>query len=103
MRIYFVIALILYSSLQTQNLKRVFFTVRYALQLLPPGLSALFISSLAANRGFPGSSPYNAAKTGIIMLAKAFAHELATNGIRANVITRLSDTTIVQWQMEFVN
>ncbi len=42
--------------------------------------------SVAGLRGLPGSSPYTAAKGGIIALSKSLAHEVAPLGIRVNCI-----------------
>ena len=76
-----------FDDMISLNLKSVFFTVKKSLPYLSDNASIILISSLAAHKGYPGSSLYNASKAGIIMLGKTFAMELAERGIRVNIIT----------------
>lgn len=69
------------------NLKSVFFTLKKSLPYLATNASIIIIGSLAAHKGYPGSSLYNASKAGILILGKTFAVELAELGIRVNIIT----------------
>lgn len=50
------------------------------------GGSICFISSVLASVPMPGSLPYNAAKAGINQMSATIANELASQGIRSNVI-----------------
>ncbi len=50
------------------------------------GGSICFISSVLADIPMPGSLPYNTAKAGINQMSATIANELASQGIRSNVI-----------------
>lgn len=76
-----------FDAMITLNLKSVFMTVKKALPHLSRGASIILIGSLAAHKGFPGASLYNAAKAGVVILGKTIAGELAGRGVRVNIIT----------------
>jgi len=61
---------------------------REALKRMKPRKQGIIVNfgSVAGLRGLPGSSPYTAAKGGIISLSKSLAHEVAPEGIRVNCI-----------------
>lgn len=46
----------------------------------------VFISSVAAHRGYPGQANYAASKAGLVGMARSLARELAPFGITANVV-----------------
>src|SRR5688500_14129679 len=51
-----------------------------------PGGSVILISSTAGLRGIPGIAHYNAAKHGVLGLARTLANELAPHRIRVNSV-----------------
>ncbi len=67
--------------------KGTFFTVQKALPLLSDGGSVVMVSSIAAQKGFPGMSAYGANKAAIRSLARTLTAELVATGIRFNVLT----------------
>jgi NAD(P)-dependent dehydrogenase (short-subunit alcohol dehydrogenase family) len=69
------------------NLLGSVYTTMFALPYLKEtGGSLVFISSLAALRGFPIASPYSAAKMGLTALAESLRIELAGTGIHVCII-----------------
>jgi NAD(P)-dependent dehydrogenase (short-subunit alcohol dehydrogenase family) len=52
------------------------------------GAGALvFIGSLATQMGFPNNPAYQASKSGVLGLARAFAYELGPKGVRSNCVS----------------
>ena len=49
--------------------------------------SIVFIGSLATHLGFPGNPAYQASKSGVLGLSRAFAYELGARGIRVNCVS----------------
>ncbi len=47
----------------------------------------VFIGSLATHLGFPGNPAYQASKSGVLGLSRAFAYELGPRGIRVNCVS----------------
>lgn len=47
----------------------------------------VFIGSLATHLGFPGNPAYQASKSGVLGLSRAFAYELGPCGIRVNCVS----------------
>ena len=47
----------------------------------------VFIGSLATQMGFPNNPAYQASKSGVLGLARAFAYELGPKGVRANCVS----------------
>jgi NAD(P)-dependent dehydrogenase (short-subunit alcohol dehydrogenase family) len=47
----------------------------------------VFIGSLATHLGFPGNPAYQASKSGVLGLSRAFAYELGPKGIRVNCVS----------------
>ena len=76
-----------FDRLTDINFKGAFFTVQKALPLLADGASVVLISSVANIKGLPGASVYSATKAAVRSLARTLAAELATRGIRVNVIS----------------
>jgi len=82
-----------FDALSATHFRGAFFTVQQAIPLMGEGGSVILISSAGANRGFPMTSVYNAAKAAVRSLARTFAAELAPKGIRVNAISPgLTDT-----------
>ena len=54
-----------FDALCAIHLRGTFFTVQTALPYLRPGAAVVLISSTGAQRGFPGTSVYNAVKAGV--------------------------------------
>jgi len=69
------------------NVKGVFFTVQKALPLLRKGASIILNSSIAPRTGRPGLSLYAASKAAVRTLARNLSAELASRGIRVNVVS----------------
>jgi NAD(P)-dependent dehydrogenase (short-subunit alcohol dehydrogenase family) len=76
-----------FDALCAVHFRGAFFTVQKALPHLRDGGSVILVSSAGANRGFPLTSAYNAAKAAVRSLARTFAAELAPRGIRVNAIS----------------
>lgn len=69
------------------NYKGAYFTVQRALPLLNKNASIVLISSAAAHIGWPGHSVYSSTKAAVSYLAKSFAGDLISQGIRVNAIS----------------
>ena len=71
------------------NLTTTFLCSRAALhQMIPRGRgSIVFIASAGINRGFPGATPYSAAKSALIGLSHTLGAEIGPLGIRVNVLS----------------
>ena len=68
------------------NVKGLVFTVQKALPLMSSGASIILNSSCTGSKGFPGLSVYGATKAAIRSLARTWTAELASRGIRVNVV-----------------
>jgi NAD(P)-dependent dehydrogenase (short-subunit alcohol dehydrogenase family) len=85
------------DELMAVHVRGAFFTVQQAVPHMPRGGAIVLVSSSGATRGFPMTSVYNAAKAAVRSLARTFAAELATRGIRVNVVSPgLTVTPITQ-------
>jgi NAD(P)-dependent dehydrogenase (short-subunit alcohol dehydrogenase family) len=69
------------------NLRGPYFAVQKALPLMKTGASIVLTSSIGHLRGFPDSSHYAAAKSGIRSLARSLGAELVGEGIRVNCLS----------------
>jgi NAD(P)-dependent dehydrogenase (short-subunit alcohol dehydrogenase family) len=69
------------------NVKGVFFTVQKALPLLRHGASIILNASNAPHLGRAGLSLYSASKAAVRTLARNFAAEFVSLGIRVNVVS----------------
>ena len=73
------------------DLEAVFFLTqevcRTMLEQDPPGGSIVNIGSVHTLAVLPGSGPYDAAKWGVVGMSKSMAVELASRGIRVNVVS----------------
>lgn len=75
-----------YEATMNINLKGAFFTIQKALPLLREGSTISLVASAVVNRGFANFSVYSASKAGLASLAQTLSAELASRGIRVNVI-----------------
>lgn len=77
----------IHDSIFDINVKGTFFTVQKALPLLNKGASVILTGSTAAETGAAGMSAYGASKAAVRSYARAWASELAAQGIRVNVVS----------------
>lgn len=75
-----------FEAILRTNLTAVFLTVQAALPLMGAGSSIILNGSVMRELGSPGSAAYSATKAGITGMAKVFAAELVTRGIRVNTV-----------------
>ena len=68
------------------NLTGPLLVTRAALPHMPEGSAVVNIGAVVGFRGFPGDSPYGAAKAGLAGLTSVLAVELAGRGIRVNLV-----------------
>jgi NAD(P)-dependent dehydrogenase (short-subunit alcohol dehydrogenase family) len=76
-----------FDSLSAVNFRGCFFTVQRALPLLREGASVVLITSTINESGVPGLAVYAATKAAVRSLARSFAVELKTRGIRVNALS----------------
>lgn len=75
-----------FEAILRTNLTAVFLTVQASLPLMSAGSSIVLNGSVMRELGSPGSSAYSATKAGVTGMAKVFATELVTRGIRVNTV-----------------
>jgi NAD(P)-dependent dehydrogenase (short-subunit alcohol dehydrogenase family) len=75
-----------FEAILRTNLTGVFLTVQAGLPLMRKGGAIVLNGSVMRELGFPGSSAYAATKAGVTAMAKVFATELVTRGIRVNTV-----------------
>src|SRR5215472_13355807 len=68
------------------NVKGAYFTIQKALPLLNDGASIVLNTSVADQKGSPGTSAYSATKAALRSLARTAAAELVGRGIRVNAV-----------------
>ncbi|MDW5597767.1 glucose 1-dehydrogenase [Conexibacter stalactiti] len=68
------------------NVKAPFFLLQALLPQLRRGAAVVVTASNSALGGFPGGSVYGASKAAISLMARSWAAELLTRGIRVNVV-----------------
>lgn len=77
------------------NLRGHVLTARYALEVLEPGSSIVFISSVASRSPLSRQPAYEASKSALISVCRAAALEGQARGIRANILSPgLMDTPL---------
>ncbi len=76
-----------YDQIMDINLKGTYFTVQKAIPLLSEGSTIVLVSTGLDIKAAPGYSIYSASKAGVRSLARSFSVELATKGIRTNVLS----------------
>lgn len=69
------------------NVRGTLFTVQKALPLLRDGGSIIMNGSIAAVKGFPGMSVYNASKAAVRSFARTWTNDLKERKIRVNVLS----------------
>jgi len=85
------------------NVKGTYFTVQKALPYLQAGAKIILNASIAQYTGVPGLSAYGASKATVRALARLFAAELASRGIRVNVVTPGPIATPIWGRVEGAN
>jgi NAD(P)-dependent dehydrogenase (short-subunit alcohol dehydrogenase family) len=75
-----------FEAILRTNLTAVFLTVQGALPLMDAGGSIVLNGSVMRELGVPGTAAYSATKAGVTGMAKVFASELVTRGIRVNTV-----------------
>ena len=79
------------------NVRGTYFTVQKALPLLTDRASIILTGSAAWQMGIPGFGTYSATKAALVSFVRTWTAELASRGIRANVISPgPTDTPMVQ-------
>jgi NAD(P)-dependent dehydrogenase (short-subunit alcohol dehydrogenase family) len=76
-----------FEQILRTNITGVFFTVQAAVPHLNDGASIILNGSVMSQLGSPGSSAYAASKAGVRGMARVLASELASRGIRVNVVS----------------
>jgi len=69
------------------NVRGVYFTVQKALNLIRDNGSIVLVASVAQYAGIPGFSVYSATKAAVRSLARSWAAEFKTRGIRVNTLS----------------
>ena len=85
------------------NVKGTYFTVQKALPYLQSGAKVILNASIAQYTGVPGLTAYGASKAAVRALARLFAAELASRGIRVNVVTPGPIATPIWGRVEGAN
>jgi NAD(P)-dependent dehydrogenase (short-subunit alcohol dehydrogenase family) len=79
------------------NVRGTYFTVQKALPLLTDRASIILTGSAAWQMGIPGFGTYSATKAALVSFVRTWTAELASRGIRANVISPgPTDTPMVE-------
>jgi NAD(P)-dependent dehydrogenase (short-subunit alcohol dehydrogenase family) len=68
------------------NVKGMIFTVQKALPLMTDGGAIVLNGSIAASKGLPSQSLYNASKAAVRSFARSWTTDLKGRGIRVNVV-----------------
>ncbi|MFZ6777169.1 SDR family oxidoreductase [Undibacterium sp. Ji83W] len=69
------------------NVKGLFFTVQSLLPLMKPASAIVLNASIAASKGMPNLSLYNASKAAVRSFARSWANDLKDRKIRVNTIS----------------
>ena len=81
------------DSCSTSTSKASIFTVQTLLPLIREHGSIILNSSVAADRGRPGTGVYAATKAAVRSLARTWANELGSRGIRVNTVNPAATET----------
>lgn len=75
-----------FDEIMDINFKGAFFTAQKLLPLLKDGGALIFLSSVNAYAGMPGTAVYGASKAAMNSLTRTLARELSARNIRVNVV-----------------
>lgn len=75
-----------FDAVFATNVKGTFFTVQGSLPLLTHGASVIIMASISGIKAAPGMSVYGATKAAVRHLARSWAVELASRGIRVTAL-----------------
>lgn len=90
-----------FDDLVATNLNGTYHCCRAALRRLAPGpgtRSLVIVASILARIGVPGYTGYCASKTGLLGLVRAFAAELAPDGVQVNAVCPGWVDTEMAWE-----
>jgi NAD(P)-dependent dehydrogenase (short-subunit alcohol dehydrogenase family) len=76
-----------YDSIFNINVKGLLFTVQKALPLMPDGALIILNASIAASKGLPECSVYNATKAAVRSFARTWTTDLKERRIRVNAVS----------------
>jgi NAD(P)-dependent dehydrogenase (short-subunit alcohol dehydrogenase family) len=76
-----------WDSVHSVNLRGCFFAAQKALPLMGRGGAIVFTGSIGSQLAAPGNVTYAAAKSGLRAVARNFAAELISQGIRVNMVS----------------
>jgi NAD(P)-dependent dehydrogenase (short-subunit alcohol dehydrogenase family) len=69
------------------NVRGPWLTLKHALALLPEGAAVIFNSSVAGQKGMPGTAAYSATKAALRSIVRTTAAELAPRKVRVNSLS----------------
>ena len=75
-----------FDEIMNVNLKGLFFNVQHALPVLNDHASIILTTTMADQKGYPGTTVYSASKAAVRSLARTLSAELLERGIRVNAI-----------------
>jgi NAD(P)-dependent dehydrogenase (short-subunit alcohol dehydrogenase family) len=87
----------LWRDIIETNLTGTFLCCRAAVPVMVPGATVINVASVAARDSFPGYSPYNASKSGVLGLTFTLRQELKDRGIRVTALLPGASNTEM-WQ-----
>ncbi|MDF5708932.1 MAG: SDR family oxidoreductase [Nostoc sp. S4] len=90
----------LYDELFTINVKGLYFTVQKSLTYLNDDAAIILNTSFLGETGLPGTSVLGASKAAVRSLAKTFAAELVSRGIRVNAVSPGAITTPIYTKLD---
>ena len=76
-----------FDEMVNVNFKGLFFNVQHALSVLNDNASIILTTTMADQKGYPGTSVYSATKAAVRSLARTLSAELVGRGIRVNAIS----------------
>ena len=76
-----------YDKTFNLNARAALFTVQKAVKLMARGGTIVLVASVADTIGTPGYGAYNASKAAMRSFARTWTNELATRGLRVNVVS----------------
>jgi NAD(P)-dependent dehydrogenase (short-subunit alcohol dehydrogenase family) len=76
-----------FDEMVNVNFKGLFFNVQHALPVLNDNASIILTTTMADQKGYPGTSVYSATKAAVRSLARTLSAELVGRGIRVNAVS----------------